>query len=153
MCGIRSTTQAGTYGKRHTKNTKKTYNKKLGSRDIHQNFCKRPIRVKRDPQNRLLCVNWDLANRPIHGKEHDVLETCLCSTSCNMLQHAATHYNVLQHTTTYCNTLQHAATHYTTLHHTATYCNVLQHTTPHCIILQHIATYCNTWRGRDMLLL
>ena len=32
-------------------------------------------------------------------------------SSCNTLQHTATHCNTLQHTATHCNTLQHTATH------------------------------------------
>jgi len=67
----------------------------------------------------------------------------------NILQHAATHCNTLQHTATKhqhtTNILQHAPTHCNTLQHTATkhkviaanddiaiHCNTLQHTTTHC---------------------
>jgi len=53
-------------------------------------------------------------------------------SSCQDLQHAATHCNTLQHIATHCNTLQHTATHCNTLQHTATHCNTLQHTTTHC---------------------
>ena len=40
---------------------------------------------------------------------------------CNTLQHTATHYKTLHHTTTHCNTLQLTATHYNSLQHTATH--------------------------------
>ena len=42
-------------------------------------------------------------------------------STCNTLQHTATHCNTLQHTTTHCNTPQHTATHRNTPQHTATY--------------------------------
>jgi len=53
------------------------------------------------------------------------------SSSCNTLQHVATHCNTLQHTATRCNTLQHVATHGNTLQHIATRCNTLQHVATH----------------------
>jgi len=87
--------------------------------------------------------------------------------SCHILQHAATHCSILQHTAillawpvvmsrvTYCNTLQHAGVYYNTLQHTATHCNTLQHTATHCNTLQHTAYFGIFWHGvtpsmRDM---
>ena len=61
------------------------------------------------------------------------------SSSCNTLQHTATHCNTLQHTvrirtrmrmgvtSSSCSILQHTATHCFTLRHTATHCITLQH--------------------------
>jgi len=101
-----------------------------------------------------------------------------CSTlwHCNILQHAAAHYNTLQHAeerkgeTTEKKKgnhwLQHTATHCNTLQHTATHCNTLQHTAAqrgdesgdngkeewesltatHCSTLQHAATHSVTQR-------
>ena len=84
-------------------------------------------------------------------------------SSCNTLQHTATHCKYLQFFT--CNTLQHTATHGNTRQHTATHCNTLQilaalaatnkgslPTATHCNTLQHTAhtcgfspaIYCNT---------
>ena len=51
----------------------------------------------------------------------------LSATHCNTLQHTATNYNTLYHTTTHCTTLPHTAPHYPTLQHNATHCNTLQH--------------------------
>ena len=73
-------------------------------------------------------------------------------STCNTLQHTATHCNTLQHTATHCNTLQHTATYVTVLIFqrrsvlldTATHYNTLQHSAPRYITLQHTATHCNT---------
>ena len=66
-----------------------------------------------------------------------------CVTSCNTLQHTATHRNTLQHTATQCNTLQHT---YARLYSSMCdiTCNTLQHTATHCYTPQHTATHCNT---------
>ena len=90
-------------------------------------------------------------------------------TSDNILRHAVTYCNSLQHThwsyvpqTTYwtrCNMLQHTATHCNTLQHTATHSNTRQHTAKHinalvgCAYLrQHIATRCDTLQHTATLL-
>ena len=62
------------------------------------------------------------------------------ASSCNTLQHNATHCITLQHSAGLCNSLHHNAI----LQHTATHCNTLQHTATHCNTLQHTATYCIT---------
>jgi len=63
---------------------------------------------------------------------------------------ASQSYNMLQHAETRCNTLQHAAPHCiynsrkkeaASEQHTATHCNALQHTTAHCNTLQHATTH------------
>ena len=81
-----------------------------------------------------------------------ILTKSNCSLECaSSLQHFATLYYTLQHTTTRtqsnclvkcaaCNTLQHTVTHCNTLQHTAKLCNTLQHTATHCNTLQHTAT-------------
>ena len=95
----------------------------------------------------------------------------MCITTCNTLQHTATHYNTLQHTATHYNVpqyallqryvtylipvrdmahscvyhnLQHIATRCNALQHTATHCNTLQHTATHHNVLQHTLTTCRS---------
>jgi len=95
-----------------------------------------------------------------------VFEWVVDMSTCSHLQHAATHCNSLQNTTTCsnrkmstCTQLQHTVTHCNTrecvivthmnLTGTCAHCdtlNILQHTATHCNTLQHAATRCN----RDM---
>jgi len=97
------------------------------------------------------------------------LSLCRCVACCNILQHTATHCNMMQRTcqdlcdaetlrsmmlygcVTYCKMLQHAATHCNMLQRTATR---NRHTTTcatqrlyarcRCLHVQHTATHCNT---------
>jgi len=78
------------------------------------------------------------------------------ATQCNILQHAATHGNMLHYAIAHynnqisshdleelwdCHTLHFNAVHCITLHHTAAHCNTLQHAATHYTILQHTATH------------
>ena len=75
--------------------------------------------------------------------DSEKMNTCSCTSTCNTLQHTATHCTTLHHTATHCNALQHTVTHCNALQQTTPHCNTLRYTAAHCNILQHTATHCN----------